>query len=190
MNMEDQILFPTREVFRQWLTENHGSSKGIWLVFRKSGKIKCVKPDEALEEALCFGWIDGQIQSVDDAKYLKKFTPRRKGSKWSERNKEIVNRLIKEEKVVECGLKAIAQAKTSGDWNAPGRMIVTQEQIDILIKDINGAEPALTNFLKMPFSTRQTYTGFYLSAKKEETRLNRVKKIIEALNKNNKSPMF
>lgn len=188
--MEEQLLFPTREAFRQWLTKNHGSSKGIWLVFSKSGKIKCVKPDEALEEALCFGWIDGLIKRLDAEKYIKKFTPRRKGSKWSDRNKNIIAQLTVKGCMMECGLETIAAAKASGDWDLPDRLIPAQEQIDILIKDINGAEPALTNFLNMPLSTRQTYTGFYLSAKKEETRLNRIKKIVEALNKNNKSPMF
>ena len=63
--MDEQLLFADREAFRQWLSENHNVSKGIWLVFGKSGKLKTVKQDEALEEALCFGWIDGQYNSID-----------------------------------------------------------------------------------------------------------------------------
>jgi uncharacterized protein YdeI (YjbR/CyaY-like superfamily) len=109
--MSEQILFLDREEFRKWLLENHHVSKGIWLVFGKAGKLKTLKPDEALEEALCFGWIDGQLSSIDDAKYLKKFTPRRKGSRWSERNRNLTSPLIENGKMTETGLTAIEQAK-------------------------------------------------------------------------------
>jgi len=109
--MDEQILFPDREEFRKWLLENHNVSKGIWLVFGKAGRLKTLKADEALEEALCFGWIDGQFIIIGDEEYLKKFTPRRKGSKWSERNRGIVNRLIENGNMTEYGLVAIEQAK-------------------------------------------------------------------------------
>ena len=186
--MEEQLTFANRTAFRAWLAQNSAASPGVWMVFSKSGK--SIKPDEALEEALCFGWIDGQIKSIDEEKYMKKLTPRRPGSKWSPKNRTLAESLTKSGKMTERGIKAIEQAKANGDWNMAGRPVITKEQIEILIKDIGGAEPALSNFLKMPLSTRQTYTGYYLSAKKEETRVNRIKKIIDALDKNNKSPMF
>ena len=143
---------------------------------------------EALEEALCFGWIDGQISSVDDEKYLKKFTPRRKGSKWSERNREIATRMIENGRMTEYGMAAIEQAKKSGTWDSPKQVPVTDDQVDILVEALNGAEPALSNLLKMSPSVRRTYTAFYLDAKKEETRINRLQRIIERLNQN-KPPM-
>jgi len=186
--MEEQLLFSDREEFRQWLLKNHNLCKGLWLIFGKGGKIKTLKADEALEEALCFGWIDGQIQSVNEEKYLKKFTPRRKGSKWSERNREIANRLINSRKMVEPGMKAVEEAKRNGNWDAPKREGVPDHQIKILVEALNGVEPALSNFLKMPPSVRRTYTGFYLDTKKEEVRINRLKKIIDRLNAN-KRPM-
>jgi uncharacterized protein YdeI (YjbR/CyaY-like superfamily) len=186
--MEEQLLFADREEFRQWLFKNHDTNQGFWMVLGKSGKIKTIKPDEALEEALCFGWIDGLIKSIDDTKYLKKFSPRRKGSNWSERNKGLANKLIENRKMTVYGMKAIEEAKKSGNWDIPRREAVTDSQIEILIKDLNGTEPALSNFLKMPLSIRRTYTGFYLDAKQEETRRNRLKKIIERLNQN-KKPM-
>ena len=74
----EQILFETRTDFRNWLKDNCLTSSGIWLVFSKHESIKTLKASEALEEALCFGWIDGQIQSIDEAKYLKYFSSRRK----------------------------------------------------------------------------------------------------------------
>ncbi len=186
--MEEQLLFADREDFRQWLIKNHATHKGFWIVLGKGGKLKTIKPDEALEEALCFGWIDGLIKSVNEEKYIKKFTPRRKDSKWSERNKDIVNRLIKNGKVTEHGMKAIEEAKRNGNWDMPKREPTSNDQIEILIKALNGAEPALSNFLKMPLSMRRTYTSFYLDAKKEEIRINRLKKITERLNEN-KGPM-
>ena len=186
--MEEQLLFADREEFRQWLIQNHDTHKGFWMVFGKGGKIKTLTADEALEEALCFSWIDGLIKSVDGTKYIKKFSPRRKASNWSDRNKVIVEKLIKNGRMTEHGMKAIEEAKKSGEWLKPKREPIADSQIEILIKDLNGAEPALSNFLKMPLSVRRTYTGFYLDAKKEEVRVNRLKKLIERLNAN-KKPM-
>ncbi len=186
--MEEQLLFADREAFRQWLFKNHHINKGFWMVFGKGGKIKTLKPDEALEEALCFGWVDGLIKRLDEEKYVKKFSPRRKVSNWSERNKEIVNRLLKEGKITEYGMKAIEEAKKNGTWDAPKREPVSDEQIEILTGALKGVEPALTNFLKMPLSVRRTYTGYYLDAKKEAVRTNRLNNIIRRLNAN-KRPM-
>lgn len=186
--MEEQILFADREKFRQWLSKNHATNKGIWLIFSKTDQVKSLKSDEALEEALCFGWIDGLIKSVDAEKYIKKFTPRNKVSNWSARNKNIVNNLIKNGKMTPCGMDAIEDAKKSGTWDIPEREPVKDSDVAALIKDIDGAEPALSNLMKMPLSVRRVYAGFYLSSKKEETKIRRLKNIIERLN-NNKKPM-
>lgn len=186
--MDEQILFNDREEFRKWLLENHSVSKGIWLVFGKGGKLKTLKADEALEEALCFGWIDGQFNSTDDTKYLKKFTPRRKGSKWSERNRSVANRLIENGKMTESGMTVIERARRDGTWDVPKQEPISEGQIDVLISGLQGVEPALSNFMKMPLSVRRTYTAMYLDAKKEETRIRRLEKIIERLYEN-KRPM-
>lgn len=154
----------------------------------KYQKLKTIKPDEALEEALCFGWIDGQIKSVDKERYLKKFAPRRKDSQWSELNRGIAARLIAENKMTSQGLAAIERAKQSGVWEHSKAAPVSDEQIEILINDLKGADLALSNFLKMPPSVKRTYTAFYLDAKKEETRIKRLSQIIERLNAN-KKPM-
>jgi len=186
--MEEKILFPDRDNFRKWLSENHNTSKGIWLVFGKGDKLKILKADEALEEAICFGWIDGQLNSIDDTKYLKKFTPRRKGSKWSEKNRGLVNKLIEDGKMTEYGVAAIEQAKRGGTWDVQERAPISEEQVEILTTALKGAEPALSNFLKMSPSVRRTYAAHYLDAKKEETRIKRLEIIIERLNEN-KKPM-
>jgi len=186
--MDEQLLFSDREEFRQWLSTNHDTSQGIWLILGKSGKLKTVKADEALEEALCFGWIDGLIKSVDDTRYIKKFSPRRKGSRWSNKNRKTAEKLLNEGKVAVPGLVAIKEAKKSGNWDLPERETATDDQVKILIEAINRTEPALSNFLKMPLSIRKTYTMFYLDARKEETRIRRLEKIIGRLNEN-KGPM-
>lgn len=186
--LQEEMTFTSREAFRSWLAENHHSSPGVWLVFGKGGGRVTLKADEALEEALCFGWIDGQIQSVDEDHYLKKFTPRRKDSAWSEKNRGLAAQLIEKGLMTAAGLAAIAQAKARGCWETPQREPVTDAQVEVLVQALAGAEPALSNFLKMPPSVRRTYTALYLDAKKEDTRQARLRKIIERLNEN-KKPM-
>ena len=115
--MEEQLLFSNRGEFRCWLRANHDTSPGIWLILGKSGKLKTVKADEALEEALCFGWIDGLIKSIDDTRYLKKFSRRRKGSKWSVKNRKTAEKLIniKVDKI-EIDFNLLSNDKNSNDY--------------------------------------------------------------------------
>ncbi len=181
-------MFHDREEFRNWLSVNHDTSQSIWLVLGKSGKLKTVKAEEALEEALCFGWIDGLIKNIDDTRYIKKFSRRRKGSKWSVKNRKTAEQLVNQGKMAEPGLAAIEESKRSGNWDLPERETATDDQVEILIEAINGVEPAISNFLNMPLSIRKTYTMFYLDAKKEETRVRRLETIIGRLNEN-KGPM-
>ena len=91
--MENLLTFTNREEFRRWLQEHCLSEEGVWLLFGKAGGPKTIKAGEALEEALCFGWIDGQMQSIDAGQYKKYFSMRRERSKWSEKNKSLVRSL-------------------------------------------------------------------------------------------------
>jgi uncharacterized protein YdeI (YjbR/CyaY-like superfamily) len=186
--MEEQLLFSNRLKFREWLIDNNSSNKGIWLIFGKNGRLETISPEDALEEALCFGWIDGQIKSIDETKYIKKFTPRRKGSKWSEKNKRIAVKLIEEGLMGQKGLAAIEQAKKDGTWDAPKAQPIIDEQISILVDVLRGFEPAFSNFQNMSRSVRATYTAHYLSAKSDETKKRRLEQIIGRLNEN-KKPM-
>lgn len=186
--MSDKLQFTNRPEFRAWLSDNHSVSKGVWLIFGKAGKLETVRPDEALEEALCFGWIDGQIKSIDESMYLKRFTPRRKGSNWSERNRKIAAKLIELGLMTQHGLAAIEQAKRDGTWDAPKREPICDDQIAVLENALEGREPALSNFRNMPPSVRRTYTAHYLDAKSEDTRKRRLESIAARLNEN-KRPM-
>ena len=182
-------MFTDREAFRGWLHRNHGTNKGVWLVFSKVEGLKTLKASEALEEALCFGWIDGLIKSVDEEKYLKKFTPRTNGSRWSAFNRTLAMRLMKSSRMTEHGLAAIEHAKQTGAWDAASsRPVVSDAQVEVLVKALQGADLALSNYLKMPPSVRRTYAMAYLDAKKDETRVRRLAWIVERLNAN-KRPM-
>ncbi len=186
--MDEGLRFSNPDEFRQWLTEHHNDNQGVWLVFGKTPAVKTLKADEALEEALCFGWIDGQLKSIDENCYLKRFTPRRKGSLWSEKNRGLAAKLIEEGRIAEPGLAAIEQAKKAGTWDAPKASPISDEQIDMLTEALKGHEPALTNFQKMSLSVRRTYTAHYLDAKTETTRSRRLQQIVGRLNEN-KKPM-
>jgi uncharacterized protein YdeI (YjbR/CyaY-like superfamily) len=186
--MDEPLLFEDREAFRTWLVQNHRVNPGIWLVLGKAGRLKTLSSDEALEEALCFGWIDGLVKSIDDQKYIKKFTPRRKRSAWSERNRDIVKKLVENGTMTAAGLEVIEQAQKNGTWDMPKPAPISDAQIEIFVMALSGAEKALENFLKMSPSVKRTYTALYLDAKTEDTRKKRLEKIIERLNQN-KKPM-
>jgi uncharacterized protein YdeI (YjbR/CyaY-like superfamily) len=112
------ILFPDQAAFRQWLTEHHTSEPGLWLRIAKAASpLQSITYAEALDVALCFGWIDGQRKSLDADSFLQKYTPRRKRSPWSKRNREHVERLIASGQMQSPGLAAIEAARADGRWD-------------------------------------------------------------------------
>lgn len=182
--MIKQLQFISRDEFRSWLNDNCVSSGGVWLLFGKAGGPKTVKPDEALEEALCFGWIDGQLQSIDDKTYMKYFSLRGKNSKWSEKNKAIVMKLETQGIMTDYGRMKIEEARENGQWDAPKPPAVTDEQTALLSDLLKKYEPAYTNFLAMSPSVKKTYTRAYFDAKTDAGRDKRLSWMIERLNKN------
>ncbi len=114
--MEPRLSFKVRTEYREWLIKNSNKIEIIWIEFYKDGT-KGISYDEALEESLCFGWIDSLINKVDERIYIRKYSIRKKNSKWSDRNKELADELIKRGLMTEYGLKSIAEAKKNGQWN-------------------------------------------------------------------------
>ena len=111
--------FNTAKDFRRWLQKNHATSEGLWLrMFKKSAKAESVTYAEALDQALCYGWIDGLKKSFDEASWIQRFTPRRKKSGWSKLNTQHVERLIKAGAMARSGMAAVEAAKADGRWNA------------------------------------------------------------------------
>ena len=178
------MLFETRTDFRNWLNDNCTKSSGIWLLLSKHASIKTLKASEALEEALCFGWIDGQIQSIDEAKYLKYFSIRRKGSRWSEKNKNLVKELESKGLMTDFGRIKIEEAKKNGMWDALKPEPISEDQVQMFTELIKDTEPAFTNFMSMSPSVRKNYTGLYFDAKSVDTKRKRLAKIIGRLNQN------
>ncbi len=179
------MKFVNREEFREWLCEHCLSNDGIWLLFGKAGGPKTIKAGEALEEALCFGWIDGQMEKIDDKTYKKYFCQRRENSKWSEKNKALAKSLDEQGLMTDFGRKKIDEAKKNGQWDASNPLaIITEEQIAFLCAQLEGHEPAYTNFQAMSPSVKKTYTRAYFDAKTESGREKRIAWMVDRLNKN------
>ncbi len=183
-----ELMFASRGDFRAWLTEHAETSEGVWLIFGKTKALATLTANDALEEALCFGWIDGQMKSLDDTKYIKYFARRRAQSVWSEKNKKIVAALRERQLMTPLGEQAVETAIQKGTWDAAPCAPVTAEQADILAEKLAGRSPAYENFLSMSPSVQRTYTRRYLSFKSEEARERDFEKIVERLN-NNLKPM-
>jgi uncharacterized protein YdeI (YjbR/CyaY-like superfamily) len=174
--------FSTRSEWGQWLLKNYSRSNGIWLqIFKKYSGKKSITYDEAVDEALCFGWIDGQKDRYDETSWLQKFTPRRPKSLWSRRNKQHVVRLIKEKRMHLSGLKEVEAAKTDGRWNqaydSPRNMEIPADFLQELMKNRTAHE-----FFKT-LNKANTYAIVWRlqTAKKPETRERRMKAILDML---------
>lgn len=183
--MSGVMEFANREEFRKWLCEHCLSDEGVWLLFGKAGGPRTLRAGEALEEALCFGWIDGQMQSIDEKTYRKYFSLRRAGSKWSEKNKALVQKLEERGLMTDLGREKIEEAKQNGQWDAPDPMkVVGEEQVAQLSALLEGREPAYTHFLAMPPSVKKTYARAYFDAKTDAGREKRLAWLVDRLDKN------
>ncbi|MCX6281170.1 MAG: YdeI/OmpD-associated family protein [Bacteroidetes bacterium] len=139
------ISFSSRKELASWLENNHTLETGIWIKFyKKNSGVPTVTYHEALLEALCYGWIDGQLKKFDEAAYIQKFTPRRSKSGWSKRNIGLVVQLELEGKMKPSGLKQVESAKADGRWefayDSPSKMTVPADFIQRLSKDKKGLE--------------------------------------------------
>jgi uncharacterized protein YdeI (YjbR/CyaY-like superfamily) len=180
------LSFETADDFNKWLEKNHQGS-GIWLrIFKKKSGVKSINYAIALDEALCFGWIDGQLKTYDEQSFIQRFTPRRKKSIWSKRNIEHVKRLEKEGRMKPAGKKEAEAANSDGRWEAaydsPSNMGAPQDLLDALSKDSK-----MEKFFNSLSKTNQYAINWRLqTAKKPETREKRMKLILEMLAKGEK----
>lgn len=179
-----ELLFASRGEFRAWLQENAETGGGVWLIFGKTKAVVTLSANDALEEALCFGWIDGQMKSIDGTRYLKYFAQRRAKSPWSDKNKKTVETLRERGLMTELGEKAVETAIRNGTWDAPKEDRITDEQVEAFAEKLAGISPACENFNSMSRSVRFTYARRYFSFKSEEARQRDLEKIIDRLNKN------
>ncbi|HHW11147.1 MAG TPA: hypothetical protein GXX29_14390 [Firmicutes bacterium] len=178
--------FADRAQFRAWLAEKHSTSDGIWLVFVKGSKD--FTADEALEEAICFGWIDGLMKSIDERTYKKYFSQRKDKKKWSEKNKKIYRKLLESGLLTPAGIAAYQapeKAQTTAD-----REKQHAAHIETLKAALADDAEILRLFMETPPSRQKQLAGFYCDAKSEETRLKRKGKIAEALKSGYKGMLY
>ena len=179
------ISFETQQDWEAWLKEHHTDTRGIWLkIAKKETGILSLSYSEALESALCYGWIDGQKASFDDKYWLQKFTPRRLKSVWSKVNCDKAIALIKEGRMQPAGLRQVELAKADGRWD-----MAYESQGKITIPDDFQSELDKNQRAKDFFGTLNSVNRYAIlhriqTAKKAETRSARIKKFIEMLAKN------
>jgi uncharacterized protein YdeI (YjbR/CyaY-like superfamily) len=179
--------FASATVWRQWLAKHHQTSAGVWLQFFKKGAdTASVTYAEALDEALCYGWIDGQLKSHDAQSWLRKFTPRRSKSVWSKKNLEHVARLTAAGQMKPAGRKAVEEAKASGGlktaYDAPGKSEVPKDFLAALSKH----PKAKAFFATLNRANVYAITWRLQTAKKPETRQKRMDAILAKLSKHEK----
>jgi uncharacterized protein YdeI (YjbR/CyaY-like superfamily) len=179
--------FKSARAFHLWLSRNHEKSPGIWLrFFKKASGVPSVTYREALDEALCHGWIDGQVKKFDERSWLQRFTPRRPRSLWSRRNVANVERLTSEGRMTPAGFRQIEQARADGRWAAaydsPGDMKIPDDLLQAFAQN-----PKAHRFFKT-LNRTNTYAILWRlqTARKPETRLRRMTAILEMLNNGKK----
>ena len=181
------IAFSSQAQWRDWLESNSTVSNGIWLQFYKKGSgIPSVVYAEALDEALCYGWIDGQLKRGDDKFYLQRFTPRRPRSTWSKRNISHVARLEKEGLMKPSGLKAVEDAKRDGRWENAYDSQSDMTVPDYLLDELKNDPKSLAFFESLDKVNTYAIVWRLQSAKNPETRAKRMKVVLEMLAKGEK----
>jgi uncharacterized protein YdeI (YjbR/CyaY-like superfamily) len=168
----DPVLFASQQAFALWLAEHHDRSDGVWLQHAKKGApAPSVSYQEALEVALCFGWIDGQKRSLDAHHYLQRWTPRRARSLWSKVNREKALRYIEEGKMQPSGLEEIERAKRDGRWEAAYDSSSTASVPPELLAAFDDHPGAAAFFATLNAQNRYAVLFRLQTAKKQETKL-------------------
>lgn len=190
-NTKKQLYVTSRGEWRGWLEKNHDKEQEVWLIYYKkhTGKPR-IPYDDAVEEALCFGWIDSIVKRIDDERYTQKYTPRKDKSIWSELNKQRAEKMIKQKRMTKAGLEKIEVAKKNGEW---WKQPAGEDDTGLppaLEKALAANKKARENFANFAPYQRKQYVGWILSAKREETREKRIKEVVKRSARNQKPGMM
>lgn len=184
MKMSSTLSVETRQEWRAWLEQHYASEREVWLIFTKAHTgLSCIPYEDAVEEALCFGWIDSLIQKIDEETYGRLFTPRTNTAKWSLVNQRRVAKVIREGRMTEAGLAKLpegANFREDAPRPAPKELVVPP----YIEQELKKHTTAWENFCKMGRSYRRTYIGWISDAKKQETVDRRLKEAVERLEQN------
>ncbi|UJR84642.1 YdeI/OmpD-associated family protein [Sandaracinus amylolyticus] len=173
-----------RAAWRAWLAKHHRSSRGVWLVtFKKSSGKRTFDYEQAIEEALCFGWIDSKASKLDDERTMLLYTPRKPKSVWSKPNKERVARLLAAGLIEARGLEMIELAKRTGTWDALNDSDALKVPDDLAAR-LDALPDARANFEAFPKSTKRMILEWVRTAKKPETRAARIEETATSAAKN------
>jgi uncharacterized protein YdeI (YjbR/CyaY-like superfamily) len=179
-----EVFAEDRSTWRAWLEANHQAADGAWLVTWRSRSGKQGLPyEEAVEEALCFGWVDGTAGTVDEDRGKLYFAPRKSNSGWAATNKARVERLIADGRMAPAGLAAIERAKANGSWE----LLDSVERLEVppdLAAALEALPPAAGNFAAFPPSVRKQALTSIVMARRPETRADRVRRIAEMAARN------
>ena len=176
------VFFAAPDAMDEWLAENHASSDGVWLKFAKRASgIESVAYAEALDVALSYGWIDGQVKKLDDDHYLQRFTPRRRRSKWSKRNRGKAERLIAGGRMRAAGLAEIERARTDGRWDAAYDSPSTATVPDDFQRALDEAPAARDFYASLGSAKRYSFLYRIEDAKRPETRAKRIAEYVALL---------
>ena len=176
------IAFKDAAIWRQWLADNHACTEGVWvLIYKKATNVPTITYAEALDDALCYGWIDGQRKSHDERSFLQKFTPRRPRSMWSKRNIEHITRLAEANLLTDAGLLEVEKAKADGRWaaayDAPSNMQVP----DYFLAELHKHPKAEAFFNDLNKTNKYAIAWRLQTAKTDATRQSRTEKFIAML---------
>ncbi len=176
------LSFTSPDQWRSWLENNHARANEAWLVhFKKGYQDSTLLLVEAVEEALCFGWIDSTLRPIDERSYALRYSPRRKNSIWSESNKQRALRLIREGRMAPAGMAAVQEAKANGQWELATR----REQVDLIPPELEEAlrdrAGALDAYYAQPISRKKQFIYWITSAKRPATVQRRIEAILKEL---------
>ena len=180
MELDKAVHFRNRREWRNWLSENNDKKNELWLVHRKKRTgIASVRLEDAVMEAICFGWIDGKLRSIDEDRYIVRYSPRRPNSVWSKINKDRAETLIRSGKMAAAGLAKIDEARQNGMWDAAYTNRHRDKIPPDLQKALEGDKDARTNFGNFANSYRNMYIGWVNDAKTDTTRKKRITEVVK-----------
>jgi uncharacterized protein YdeI (YjbR/CyaY-like superfamily) len=177
------VNFASRDAWEQWLDREHATSRGVWLQIAKKGApVGSVSYDEALEVALCYGWIDGQKAAGDETHWLQRFTPRKPRSKWSKINRDRAEALIAQGRMTPAGLREVERAQADGRWDAAYESQSTASIPEDFARELARNPRAEEFFSTLNSANRYAFLYRIHEAKRPETRARRIEKFIAMLN--------
>jgi uncharacterized protein YdeI (YjbR/CyaY-like superfamily) len=178
-----ELVVPDMGAWREWLGRSHDDAPGVWLVLAKKGTSRptSLTYEQALEEALCHGWIDGQVGRRDEATYRQRFTPRRRRSAWSQRNVTIAERLLAEGRMHAAGIEEVERAKADGRWQIAYAGSAGSEVPPDLVQALAGEPKAQAMFERLSRQNRYAILYRIATAKRADTRARRIRQFVAML---------